>query len=40
MAGSKYPEANKLILFVEKGPFSNEEKSRLKDLLNTNGFDH
>lgn len=38
MAGNKYPEAHKLILFVEKVPFTAEEKERLKELLNVNGM--
>jgi hypothetical protein len=38
MAGKKYPESHKLILFVEKAPFSAEEKTRLIDLLNANGM--
>jgi hypothetical protein len=38
MAGNKYPEAHKLILFVQKAPFSDEEKTKLTDLLTTNGM--
>ncbi len=38
MAGSKYSEAQKLILFVQKAPFAEEEKQRLIELLNTNGM--
>jgi hypothetical protein len=38
MAGNKYPEAHKLILFIEKAPFSSEEKNRLVEMLNANGM--
>jgi len=38
MAGNKYPESHSLILFVERAPFSDEEKKRLVDLLNANGM--
>ena len=38
MAGNKYPEAHKMILFVEKAPFEAAEKTRLIDLLNENGM--
>jgi len=38
MSANKYPEAHKLILFVEKVPFSAEEKSRLIQLLQTDGM--
>lgn len=38
MAGNKYPEAHKLILFVEKAPFAAEEKTRLVELLTVNGM--
>jgi len=38
MSANKYPEAHKLILFVEKVPFSAEEKARLIELLQTDGM--
>lgn len=38
MAGNKYPEAKKLIQFVEKAPFQAEEKTKLIELLNNNGM--
>lgn len=38
MAGKRYPEAQKLVLFVKKAPFSDEEKNRLVELLETNGM--
>ena len=38
MTGNKYPEAHKLILFVEKVPFAAEEKIQLKEMLNVNGM--
>ncbi|NTU50698.1 MAG: hypothetical protein HGA87_07505 [Desulfobulbaceae bacterium] len=38
MSGSKYPEAHQLILFVEKVPFSDEEKTKLKELLSEVGM--
>ncbi len=38
MAGGKFPEVQKLILFVQKAPFVDEEKNRLVELLNTNGM--
>lgn len=38
MSANKYPEAQKLILFVEKAPFSAEDKTRLIEMLQTNGM--
>jgi len=38
MSPNKYPEAHKLILFLEKTPLSVEEKTRLTELLDTNGM--
>lgn len=38
MAGNRTIEAHKLILFVEKTPFPADEKTRLKELLETNGM--
>jgi adenine specific DNA methylase Mod len=38
MAGNRYPEAHKLILFVERAPFAAEEKTRLVELLNADGM--
>ena len=38
MSANKYPEAHKLILFVEKVPFSAEEKTRLTEMLQADGM--
>jgi hypothetical protein len=38
MSANKYPEAHKLILFVEKVPFSAEEKTRLIEMLQADGM--
>ena len=38
MSANKHPEAHKLILFIEKAPFSEEKKSALKELLENNGM--
>jgi hypothetical protein len=38
MSANKYPEAHQLILFVEKVPFSEEEKTKLKELLSEVGM--
>ena len=38
MAGKRYPEAQKLILLVKKAPFSDEEKTKLVELLEANGM--
>ncbi|MBA4375242.1 MAG: hypothetical protein C0401_03595 [Anaerolinea sp.] len=38
MSGNKYPEAHKLILYVEKAPFSEEDKTKFKEMLNKDGL--
>ncbi|MRS02468.1 hypothetical protein EG832_04460 [bacterium] len=38
MSANKYPEAHKMILFVEKVPFSAEDKARLISMLQTDGM--
>lgn len=38
MPGNRTIEAHKLILFVEKAPFPAEQKTHLKELLETNGL--
>ncbi len=38
MAGKNFHEAQKLVLFVQKAPFSDEEKNKLVDLLSSNGM--
>lgn len=38
MSANKYPEAHKMILFVEKVPFSAEDKTRLITMLQTDGM--
>ena len=38
MAGNKFPETHQLVLFIEKAPFSDEEKKRLVELIDVNGM--
>lgn len=38
MSGKDFSEVHKLILFVQKTPFTEEEKKKLVDLLNANGM--
>lgn len=38
MTANKYPEAQKMILYVKRAPFSEEEKARLGELLTSNGM--
>jgi len=38
MTANKYPEAQKMILFVTRAPFSEEEKARLEEMLTANGM--
>jgi hypothetical protein len=38
MAGNKYPESHKLITFIQKAPFSEEQKTKWVEALTNNGM--
>jgi hypothetical protein len=38
MAGNKYPESHKLITFIEKAPFADDEKAKWIETLTTAGM--